>query len=107
MRTYLQLLAIAVRCALRSRHDLVLENLVLRRQLAVYLRQLRRRKLRDRDRRFWSLLARTWSGWRSVHVIVEPDTVVRRNRTAGVGTRPGEVEVVDRDDRASIPSCVT
>ena len=35
MRTYLGLLANAVRSALRSRHDLVLENLALRQQLAV------------------------------------------------------------------------
>ena len=82
MRTYLQFLAIAVCSAFRSRRDLVLENLALRQQLAVYLRQSRRPQLRDHDLRFWSLLARTWSGWRSVLVIVEPDTVVRWHRTA-------------------------
>ena len=82
MRTYLQLLAIAVCGALRSRCDLVLENVALRQQLAVYLRQLRRPKLRDGDRRFWSLLARTWSGWRAALVLVESDTVVRRHRIA-------------------------
>ena len=59
MRTYLQLLAIAICCALRSRRDLVLENLAPRQQLAVNVRQSRRPKLRDHDRRFWSLLART------------------------------------------------
>ena len=35
MRTYLGLLASAVRTALRSKHDLVLENLALRQQVAV------------------------------------------------------------------------
>ena len=101
MQMYLQLLAIAVCCALRSRRDLVLENLALRQQLAVYLRQSRRPKLRDRDRRFWSLLARTWSGWRSVLVIVEPDTVVRWHQTAwrwywtrrSRGRRPGRPRI--------------
>ena len=39
MRTYLQLLAIAACGALRSRRDLVLENLALLQQLAVNLRQ--------------------------------------------------------------------
>ena len=68
--------------AFRSRRDLVLENVALRQQLAVYLRQSRRPTLRDRDRRFWSLLARTWSGWRSALVLVEPATVVRWHRTA-------------------------
>ena len=35
MRTYLGLLTNAVRSALRSKHDLLLENLALRQQLAV------------------------------------------------------------------------
>ena len=39
MRTYLGLLANAVRSAPRSKHDLVLENLALRQQLAVLSRQ--------------------------------------------------------------------
>ncbi len=82
MRTYLQLLAIAVCGVFRPRYDLVLENVALRQQLAVYVRQSRRPKLRDRDRRFWSLLAHTWSGWRSALVIVKPDTVVRWHRMA-------------------------
>ena len=39
MRTYLGLLASAVRNAVRSKHELVLENLALRQQLAVLTRQ--------------------------------------------------------------------
>ena len=35
MRTYLGLLTNAVRSALRSKHDLMLENLALRQQFAV------------------------------------------------------------------------
>ena len=81
MRTYLGLAANVVRGALRSRRDLVLENLALRHQLAVCTRQTRRLQLRPSDRRLWSLLARGWSGWRSALVIVEPDTVVRWHRT--------------------------
>ena len=38
MRTYLGLLGNAVRSAPRSKHDLVLENLALRQQLAVLTR---------------------------------------------------------------------
>ena len=82
MRIYFGLAASAVRGAFRSRSDLVLENLALRHQLAVYTRQTRRPQLRASDRRLWSLLARGWSGWRSALVIVEPDTVVRWHRTA-------------------------
>ena len=65
MRTYLGLLANAVRSALRSRHDLVLENLALRQQLAVLTRQRVRTRSRPADRLFWSWLSRYWPGWRS------------------------------------------
>ncbi len=47
------------------------------------------------------MLARTWSGWRSALVIVEPDTVVRWHRTAwrrywtrrSRGRRPGRPRI--------------
>ena len=45
-----------------ERRDLVLENLALRHQLAVYQRSQHRPILEDHDRRFWSTLARAWSG---------------------------------------------
>ena len=66
----------------RERRDLVLENLALRHQLAVYQRSQHRPILEDHDRRFWSTLARAWSGWRGAVTVVQPDTVVRRHRTA-------------------------
>ena len=65
-----------VRVLVRSRSDVVLENLVLRHQLAVYQRSHRRPALSDRDRRLWSTLARHWAGWREALVVVQPDTVV-------------------------------
>ena len=74
---YLRLLVAALFASVRARRDLVLENLALRHQLAVYTRGGRRPRLRRHDRRFWSLLARGWSGWRGTLVMVEPDTVVR------------------------------
>ena len=79
---YLRLLVAALFAAVRARRDLVLENLALRHQLAVYTRGRRRPRLRRHDRRFWSLLARGWSGWRGTLVMVEPDTVVRWHRSA-------------------------
>ena len=79
---YLRLLVAALFASVRARRDLVLENLVLRHQLAVYTRGRRRPRLRRHDRRFWSLLARGWSGWRGTLVMVEPDTVVRWHRSA-------------------------
>ena len=79
---YLCLLVAALFASVRARRDLVLENLALRHQLAVYTRSRRRPPLRLHDRRPWSLLARCWSGWRGTLVIVEPDTVVRWHRSA-------------------------
>jgi putative transposase len=60
--------------------QLVLENLALRQQLAVYKRTVTRPKLRLTDRLFWVWLARVWAGWRQPLVIVTPDTVRRWQR---------------------------
>ena len=78
MRTYLGLLTNAVRSALRSKHDLMLENLALRQQLAVLTRQRARTRTKPADRLFWSSLSRYWPGWRSTLVIVQPETVIHR-----------------------------
>ena len=50
-----------VRGLLRSRGDLVLENLALRHQLEVCRRPRRRVQLTATDRRLWFTLARSWS----------------------------------------------
>ena len=54
MRTYVGLLTNAVRSALRSKHDLMLENPALRQQLAVLTRQRARTRTKPADRLFWS-----------------------------------------------------
>jgi putative transposase len=60
--------------------QLVLENLALRQQLAVYKRLAPRPKLHPTDRLFWAGLARLWTGWRQALVIVSPETVLRWQR---------------------------
>src|SRR5262245_23019806 len=60
--------------------QLALENLALRRQLAVHKRMMTRPRLRRADRLFWVGLARIWAGWRQALVIVTPDTVLRWQR---------------------------
>ena len=50
MRTYLGLVTNAVRSALRSKHDLMLENLALRQQLALLTRQRARTRTKPADR---------------------------------------------------------
>ena len=76
---YLTLILGNLQRACGPRADLILENIALRQQLAVYQR---RPRLRDQDRRFWSLLARVWPGWRATLVFVQPDIVVRWHRLA-------------------------
>jgi transposase InsO family protein len=46
----------------------------------VLKRQIPRPRLKRRDRLFWVVLSRLWSGWRSALVIVEPDTVCKWHR---------------------------
>src|SRR3989442_2133440 len=78
----LELLNVVVRAlalALRGHRELVLENLALRQQLAVFHRTTRCR-LRARDRLFWVALARSWQNWRTALIVVQPDTVVRWHR---------------------------
>jgi transposase InsO family protein len=69
-----------VRALLLGRAALAVENLALRQQLAILDRKLPRPKLKKRDRLFWVLLSRLWSGWQSVLVIVKPETVIRWHR---------------------------
>ncbi len=61
----------------RTRSELALENLALRQRLSALQLELKRPRLRNRDRISWVLLKRIWPNWRSVLVIVQPDTVVR------------------------------
>lgn len=66
---------------LRSGHQaVVLENLALRQQLAIYKRKRLRPRLIRRDRWFWIALAGLWQGWRRALIVVHPDTVVRWHR---------------------------
>jgi putative transposase len=72
-----------LRAACRRRGDLVVENLLLRHQLAVPTRPTRpRRRLRFRrlDKALWVLVRRLRRDWRRHLVVVSPDTVVRWHR---------------------------
>jgi hypothetical protein len=74
------LLLILLRAILLSRTSLALENLALRQQVAVLKRSAPRPRVRLRDRIYWVLLRRFWSGWRDSILIVRPSTVVRWHR---------------------------
>ena len=70
----------AVVSALRSRRELVLENLALRQQLAAFKARGKHPRVRPADRVFWLVLRRLWTRWSDALVFVKPDTVVRWHR---------------------------
>jgi putative transposase len=65
---------------IRSRPDLILENALLRQQLIVLERQVKRPKLTWRDRGLMVLLSSWVKAWREALLIVQPDTVTRWHR---------------------------
>jgi len=74
---WVEMIVVFLRALLRDRAELAAENLALRQQLAVLEQGSKRPRLRTRDRIFWTWIARLWSNWRSVLVIVQPETVIR------------------------------
>ena len=69
-----------IRAFLRSRHDLGLEVLALRQQVAVLKRQHPRPHLTRRDRLFWVALRSVWHRWSGALLIVKPETVAGWHR---------------------------
>ncbi len=65
---------------LRSRSELVLENMALRHQLTILKRSISKPRLKNADRWFWILLQRCWPGWARVLLIVQPQTVIGWHR---------------------------
>jgi putative transposase len=63
-----------------TRRTVLLENLVLRQQLAVLKRKHPRPRLRAFDKIFWVLARRFWSGWKRALIVVSPETVVGWHR---------------------------
>ena len=76
----LQLLFASILPVFRSRSSLLLENLVLRQQLAVLKRKRPRPRIAALDKLFWVVARKFWSGWKQALIIVSPDTVVRWHR---------------------------
>ena len=68
----------AIRFALSTRRDLLLEVLALHHQLAVLARSTRR--FRPSDRLLWLILRRVGPRWRDHLVLVQPATVDRWHR---------------------------
>jgi transposase InsO family protein len=66
--------------ALRSRRDLVLENLALRQQVLTLHAKRPRPRLGALDKLFWVALRAAWCGWKRSLIVVTPQTVVRWHR---------------------------
>jgi putative transposase len=64
----------------RSKSELVLKNMLLRQQMIVLRRQVRRPALTERDRVLFVLLASRLRSWKQALVIVQPDTLLRWHR---------------------------
>src|SRR6266536_5738278 len=69
-----------LRALLKPRLSLVTENLALRQQLVILRRNTSRPGLRNRDRLFWVVLSDLWRDWRSILVVVKPETVIKWHR---------------------------
>ena len=59
---------------------LIIENIVLRQQLAIRKQSIKRPKIRMRDRLFWVILSRFWEGWKDTLIVVKPKTVIGWHR---------------------------
>jgi hypothetical protein len=66
----------------KSHHQLALENLALRQQLAMLKPSARRPRVWAIDRLFWVLFSTYVDGWRTILHALHPDTVVRWHREA-------------------------
>jgi putative transposase len=64
----------------RSRSELILENALLRQQLMILRRQIKRPHLNNRDRLILILLVRLTRFWKQTLLIVQPDTLLRWHR---------------------------
>ncbi len=60
----------------RTRLSLQLEVAALRHQLSLYRAERRKPRISSSDRLLWSLVSKSWSGWRKALYVVQPRTVV-------------------------------
>ncbi len=71
-----------IRALAADRARLATENLLLRRQILVLRRSVKRVRLDDGDRAFWVAVHRWLEDWKDHVVIVKPETVLRWHREA-------------------------
>jgi putative transposase len=110
MNSWFLLVFRALTGMVRSSASLAAENVVLRHQLAVLLRERPRPPLRPEDRVLWIWVCRHWHRWRSALILIQPATVLRwhregyrrhwRRRSGEFGGRPriprGHISLIRR-----------
>jgi len=69
-----------IRALAADRTRLAMENLVLRQQINIFKRGVKRVRLEDSDRIFWVVIHRVFKEWKEHLVIVKPETVIRWHR---------------------------
>ncbi len=80
---FLRLLVRSLVAALRSRSDLIAENIALRHQLGVIHRTSQRKLATTSwDRALWAFGLSRWHDWKDALVIVKPKTVIEWHRKA-------------------------
>jgi hypothetical protein len=57
-------------------HDLLLDNLAIRQQLAVLKVRHPQPRFAASRKLFWVMLRRLWLGWKQALILVQPETVV-------------------------------
>ena len=65
---------------IRNRKDLIVENAILRQQLIVLKRQVKRPKFTFKDRLRLVILSRLTPFWREALLLIQPDTLLRWHR---------------------------
>ena len=75
------------RLLLKDRPQLVLENVALRQQLAVYKRTVKLPRIEDRDRIFWLSLMGMLKEWKEALVFAELELVHREPHGGGGSLR--------------------
>ena len=80
MRAFFRLWVGTIARCLRSRRNLLPENLALRQQLSVLKRRHPKPTLSPLDKFFWVLARRFWSAWKQSLLVVTPETVARWHR---------------------------
>ncbi len=86
-RLLIRIIIWLIRFLFKSEHDLRIENLALRQQLAIFKDKRPRPKIQDPDKAFWVALRSAWPKWTNALILVKPDTVTKWHGCSSSGTK--------------------